>query len=148
MRKFRLLPLTIQNRLIVLLSLLLLICSIDLSYAGNATSSQALHHAKFRVPGASCFSCIRRLEREIRQRPGVLLAHAVKTSPFVMEIYYDSNILKLNTIFDSLKDQGYLVSDVFNEPVSSVPTVATSGDTSSDERLKSLPAEAPPIEMP
>jgi len=144
------LPSTIQNKyLILILSLLLLIWNIDLSYAANATSStQALHHAKFRIPGASCISCIRRLEREIRQRQGVLLAHAVKTSPFVMEIYYDSNILKLNTIFDSLKDQGYVVSDVLNEPVNAVPTVATSKDENANAMLKGLPADAPPIEMP
>lgn len=143
-------PLTTQNKLvIVFLSLLLFICSVDLGYASNtASSSQALHHAKFRVPGASCISCIRRLEREVRQTPGVILAHAVKTSPFIMELYYDGNILKLTTIFDSLKAEGYLVSDVLNEPVNSIPALATSKDVNPEERLKSLPADAPPLVMP
>ncbi|MBX9878421.1 MAG: heavy-metal-associated domain-containing protein [Candidatus Obscuribacterales bacterium] len=143
-------PLTTQNKLvIVFLSLVLFICNVDLGYASNTTSSaQALHHAKFRVPGASCISCIRRLEREVRQTPGVILAHAVKTSPFIMELYYDSNILKLTTIFDSLKAEGYIVSDVLNEPVNSIPALATSKDVNPEERLKSLPADAPPLVMP
>lgn len=141
-------PLTTQSKLAVVFCLLFFIFSINLGYASNAAATQALHHAKFRVPGASCISCIRRLEREMRQKPGVILAHAVKTSPFVMEIYYDGNILKLNTIFDSLKAEGYTVSDVLNEPVSSIPELATSKDVNPEERLKSLPADAPPLVMP
>lgn len=149
-KKYKLLPLTTPNKLraVIWLFSLLLICSVNFSYAGNATSSQALHHAKFRVPGASCISCIRRLEREMRQTPGVILAHAVKVSPFVMELYYDGNILKLNTIFDSLKAQGYIVSDVLNEPVTSIPALAVNKDVNPDEKLKTLPSDAPPLVMP
>ncbi|MBX9769877.1 MAG: hypothetical protein K2X29_00815 [Candidatus Obscuribacterales bacterium] len=84
----------------------------------------------------------------MRQTPGVILAHAAKVSPFVMEMYYDANILKLSTIFDSLKAQGYLVSDVMNEPVSSIPALATNKDVNPNDMLKSMPADAPPLVMP
>ncbi len=69
------------------------------TFAANTKQEQAsLHRADFRVEGASCVTCLRRVAKAMRETKGVLKADVSIYKPYWAIVIYDSK----TTTFDKI----------------------------------------------
>ena len=90
--------------------------------AGKATPA-ALHRADFRVTGASCVACLRRVAQRMRTSPGVLKADVSIFKPYWGLVIYDKKQTTLKQIFDKSIEENVKFADVDDKAISDMPTV-------------------------
>lgn len=92
--------------------------------ARSADSGQSLHRVDFRIEGASCVTCLRRIAKSMRESKGVLKADASIYRPYWAIAIYDAK----KTTFDKFsapiaKSEQVRFAEVEDKPISSMPLV-------------------------
>lgn len=82
-----------------------------------------LHRLDFRVEGASCVTCLRRIGQTFRTSPGVLKADVSIYRPYWAIVIYDLKKTNLNKLTDAIKNEHVKLVDVEDKPISTVPAV-------------------------
>ncbi|MBY0356684.1 MAG: heavy-metal-associated domain-containing protein [Candidatus Obscuribacterales bacterium] len=91
--------------------------------AESSAKGQKLRRADFRVTGASCVSCLRRVGTKMREQKGVLKADVSIFKPYWGIVIYDSNTVNLNKIYDSVKDEKIKFEDIEDKPIANIPFI-------------------------
>lgn len=95
------------------------------SPAANKQQTQSsLHRADFRVEGASCVACLRRIAKALRDAKGVLKADVSIYRPYWAIVIYDSKA----TAFDKLqapilKQEKVRFSDIEDKTIAELPLI-------------------------
>lgn len=92
--------------------------------ADAPTSGQSLHRVDFRIEGASCVTCLRRIAKSMRESKGVLKADASIYRPYWAIAIYDAK----KTTFDKFsapiaKAEQVRFAEVEDKAISSMPLV-------------------------
>ncbi len=89
------------------------------SNSGNA----GLHRADFRVEGASCVVCLRRVAKKLKSAAGVVKADVSIFRPYWALVVYDSKKTALPKIFEAAGDEKVKFADVEDVAISEMPLV-------------------------
>ncbi len=89
----------------------------------------SLRRAEFYVGHAGCGVCIRRMERVLRQAPGVRKAEIDVRRPFAAIIYFDAAKTSLQRLWQPFAEQGYTLVELRIDRIAKVPpgTLFTAG---------------------
>jgi hypothetical protein len=98
----------------------------------KAASKQKLRRADFRVTGASCVTCLRRIGRTMRAQPGVLKGDVSIFKPYWAVVVYDSNQTDMDKIYASLSHEKVKFDDVEVKEISSLPLIVIPKGMSSE----------------
>jgi copper chaperone CopZ len=113
-------------RLAQLAVLLVLCLSLMLHAAGNAdppVAKEAIHRLDFRVEGASCVGCVRRIGATLRSTKGVYKADVSIYRPYWAVVIYDANQTNFEKLAEAIKSEHVKLVDVEDKPISQVPTI-------------------------
>lgn len=95
--------------------------------AGHATTDkkggQKLHRADFRVAGASCVGCIRRVGRILRAQRGVLKADVSIFRPYWAIVIYNSDEVNLDQLGEACKVEKVKFEEIEDKTISEVPLI-------------------------
>ena len=86
-------------------------------------SGQKLHRADFRVSGASCVACLRRIGKTIREQPGVSTGDVSIFKPYWAVVVYDSAQTNMDKIFQSITKEKVKFEDMEDKAISSLPLI-------------------------
>ncbi|MBX9685616.1 MAG: hypothetical protein K2X27_02875 [Candidatus Obscuribacterales bacterium] len=89
----------------------------------KSSGSQKLHRADFRVSGASCVSCLRRVGKTIREQNGVIKGDVSIFKPYWAIVIYDSAKTNLDKIYESVKAEKIRFDEIEDKAIDSVPTI-------------------------
>lgn len=89
----------------------------------NKATPAALQRADFRVTGASCVACLRRVAQRMRTAPGVLKADVSIFKPYWGLVIYDKKQTTLKQVFDKSVEENVKFADVDDKAISEMPTV-------------------------
>lgn len=98
--------------------------------AAGAQQKQSLHRVDFRVEGASCVACLRRVAKGMRETKGVLKADVSIYKPYWAIAIYDAketNFEKISAIAKAEKVRFAAVEDkaIAEMPIIVIPKVST-----------------------
>lgn len=85
--------------------------------------AQKLHRADFRVKGASCVACLRRVGKTMREQTGVLKADVSIFSPYWGLTIYDASKTNMDKIFESVKGEKVFFEDMEDKEIDSLPMI-------------------------
>ncbi len=110
---------------------LLLVISTSFAFAPNPALSantatpqkQTLHRADFRIEGASCVTCLRRIAKTFRDSKGVIKADVSVFRPYWSIVIYDSNQTSMPKLSDSIKKENVKFQELEDKPIQSVPLI-------------------------
>lgn len=91
--------------------------------APTKTGPAALQRADFRVTGASCVACLRRVAQRMRGAPGVLKADVSIFKPYWGLVIYDRKQTTLKQIFDKSVEENVKFVDVDDKAIADMPVV-------------------------
>lgn len=83
----------------------------------------ALQRADFRVTGASCVACLRRVAQRMRSAPGVIKADVSIFKPYWGLIIYDKKQTTLKQVFDKSVEENVKFADVDDKPIAEMPVI-------------------------
>jgi uncharacterized membrane protein len=89
----------------------------------SSTAKQALHRADFRVEGASCVMCLRRIASTFRKEKGVVKADISVFRPYWSILIYDSAQTNFKKITDSVKGEHVKFAEVEDKAIDAIPAV-------------------------
>lgn len=95
----------------------------DTKTAGSSAQSQKLHRADFRVTGASCVACLRRIGKTMREQKGVLKADVSIFKPYWSIVIFDAAQTNMDKIFESVKAEKVKFEDMEDKSIDSVPVI-------------------------
>lgn len=99
----------------------------DLSKKPSGTSqskaAQKLHRADFRVKGASCVACLRRISKTMREQNGVLKADVSIFKPYWAIAIYDQGKTNMDKIYESVKAEKVTFEEMEDHPIDSLPMI-------------------------
>lgn len=87
------------------------------------TTGQKLHRADFRVSGASCVACLRRVGKKIRDQQGVLKADVSIFKPYWAIVIYEPNKITMEKIYNAVKDEKIKFEDIEDKTISEIPLI-------------------------
>lgn len=94
------------------------------SKAAPASKQPALHRADFRVEGASCVSCLRRVAKAMRESKGVLKADISIYRPYWAIVIYDANTTKFDKLTAPIaKVEKVKFAEVDDKEISEMPLI-------------------------
>jgi copper chaperone CopZ len=109
----------------------------------TGSSAQKLHRADFRVTGASCVACLRRIGKTIREQKGVMKADVSIFKPYWAIVVYDSGQTSLNKLLEVVSKEKVKFEDIEDRAISSVPVIVIpKGINSAESRTPAAPASA------
>lgn len=108
----------------------------------NPGSRQKLHRADFRVTGASCVACLRRIGKTIREQKGVLKADVSIFKPYWAIVIYDAELINMDKIYDVVKAEKVKFDEIEDKPIQSLPLIVIPKGMSKAQEL-GIPATAP-----
>lgn len=115
----------------------------------NATQKESLHRADFKVEGASCVNCLRRIAATFRKDRGVKRADVSVFRPYWSIVIYDSNQTNFNNLVGSIcKQEKVKMVEIEDKPIDAVPTIIIPkgiGLQRSQEHQASNPAPEAPV---
>lgn len=89
-----------------------------------AKKTQAgLQRADFRVTGASCVACLRRVAKRLREAPGVLKADVSIFRPYWGLVIYDKKKTTLKKVLDGAVEDKVQYAEVTDVSIGELPTV-------------------------
>ena len=91
--------------------------------ASTANANQKLHRADFRVSGASCVACLRRIGKTIRDLKGVAKADISIFKPYWAIVIYDADQTNMDKVFDSVKEEKIKFEEIEDKSIASLPTI-------------------------
>ncbi|MBY0546210.1 MAG: heavy-metal-associated domain-containing protein [Candidatus Obscuribacterales bacterium] len=86
-------------------------------------SGQKLHRADFRVAGASCVGCIRRVGRILRSQKGVLKADVSIFKPYWAIVIYNSDDVNLEQLQEACKVEKVKFEEIEDKSIAEVPLI-------------------------
>lgn len=89
----------------------------------KSASKQNLHRADFRVTGASCVACLRRIGKTIRDQKGVLKADVSIFKPYWAIVIYEADQTNMEKIFDCVKHEKVKFEDIEDKSISALPLI-------------------------
>ena len=94
---------------------------------GAASNSSAktknMHRADFRVKGASCVSCLRRIAKTMRTQAGVIKGDVSIFPPYWAIVIYDGDQTSLDKIYESVKHEKVTFEDKEDRVVDGLPLI-------------------------
>ena len=93
----------------------------DVSAAPVHSHGQALHRLEFKIQGASCVVCLRRIAKTFRDSKGVMKADVSIFRPYWSIIIYDAKETNLAKITDAIKSEKVQLLEVEDKPISEMP---------------------------
>lgn len=82
-----------------------------------------LHRADFKVEGASCVVCLRRVAKKLKGVAGVVKADVSIFRPYWALVVYDSKKTSLQKVFEAAGDEKVKFSEVEDVPLAEMPLV-------------------------
>lgn len=89
----------------------------------KASSNQKLHRADFRVTGASCVACLRRIGKTIRDQHGVLKADISIFKPYWAIVVYDANATNMDKLYEVVKDEKVKFEEIEDKSIAALPLI-------------------------
>lgn len=93
------------------------------SKANPSAAKKNLHRADFRVKGASCVSCLRRISKTMREQPGVVKGDVSIFNPYWAIVIYDGNLTNMEKIYESVKGEKVSFEDLEDRVVDGIPLI-------------------------
>jgi hypothetical protein len=87
------------------------------------TPKPSVHRLDFRVEGASCVTCLRRISQTFRSCPGVFKADVSIYRPFWAIVIYDYKRTSLSKLTEAVKSEHVKLVDVEDKSISGVPAM-------------------------
>lgn len=115
-----------------LLALILFSASACPSYISQAqaaapqdkpAAAQKLHRADFRVTGASCVACLRRIGKTMREQKGVLKGDVSIFKPYWAIVIYDAGSTNMDKVFESVKHEKVKFEEMEDKAIDSLPLI-------------------------
>lgn len=91
--------------------------------ANPSATKKNLHRADFRVKGASCVSCLRRISKTMREQPGVVKGDVSIFNPYWAIVIYDGNQTNMEKIYESVKGEKVSFEDLEDRVVDGLPLI-------------------------
>jgi hypothetical protein len=95
--------------------------------AGNtstpAAKSKNMHRADFRVKGASCVACLRRISKTMRAQKGVIKGDVSIFSPYWAIVIFDGDQTNLDKVYESVKHEKVTFEDIEDRVVDGLPLI-------------------------
>ena len=107
--------------------------------SSKASNTVKLHRADFRVTGASCVACLRRIGKTIREQKGVLKADVSIFKPYWAIAIYDAEQTNMDKIYDAIRGEKVKFEDLEDKPIQAVPLIIIPKGMSKAQEL-GLPA--------
>lgn len=82
-----------------------------------------MHRADFRVKGASCVSCLRRISKTLRAQKGVIKGDVSIFSPYWAIVIYDGDQTTLDKVYESVKHEKITFEDIEDRVVNGLPLI-------------------------
>jgi hypothetical protein len=89
----------------------------------NVNQQAEYHRLDFRVEGASCVTCLRRIGQTFRDTRGVIKADVSIYRPYWAIIIYDAKQTNLNRLNEAIKTEHVKLVEVQDKAVPQVPAV-------------------------
>ncbi len=89
----------------------------------KTNSNQKLHRADFRVTGASCVACLRRIGKTLREQHGVLKADISIFKPYWAIVVYDANATNMDKLYEVVKAEKVKFEEMEDKAISSLPLI-------------------------
>ncbi len=89
----------------------------------KSQSGEKLHRADFRVSGASCVACLRRIGKTIREQPGVSTGDVSILRPYWAVVVYDASKTNMDKIFQSIAKEKVKFEDMDDKAIASLPLI-------------------------
>lgn len=89
----------------------------------NAGAKPSLQRADFRVTGASCVACLRRVAKRMREAPGVLKADVSIFRPYWSLVIYDKKKTTLKKVLDAAVEDKVKFAEVTDVSIAEMPVV-------------------------
>lgn len=125
------------------LSLLVLVSASNWSAATAAPQSTNLRRADFRVEGASCVSCLRRIAQTLKAQKGVLKADVSIYRPYWAIVIYDAKQTGFPTLKEAIKNENVKLTEFEEKTISEVPLIVIPKSVSLATGPKKEPATTP-----
>jgi hypothetical protein len=93
------------------------------SKSAPISQKQALHRADFRVEGASCVTCLRRIAATFRKDAGVKKVDISVFRPYWGIVIYDAGQTSFAKLTDAIKKEHVRLVDVDDKVIDSIPAV-------------------------
>ena len=87
----------------------------------SRSHGQALHRLDFRIQGASCVVCLRRIAKTFRDSKGVLKADVSIFRPYWAIVIYDAKETNLAKLTDAIKSEKVQLLEIEDKPISELP---------------------------
>ncbi len=91
--------------------------------SAKPSASQKLHRADFRVTGASCVACLRRIGKTMREQKGVLKADVSIFKPYWAIVIYDAEHTNMDKVYEAIKGEKVKFDELEDKPIQSVPLI-------------------------
>ena len=89
----------------------------------KAAEHAALHRLDFRVEGASCVGCLRRIGQKFRDSKGVFKADVSIYKPYWAIVIYDAKVTDLNKLKAAIADEHVKLVEVEDKSIQQIPIV-------------------------
>lgn len=89
----------------------------------EASQKQALHRVDFKVEGASCVMCLRRIAQTFRKDKGVLKADVSVFRPYWSIVIYDANQTNMQKLTDSIKQEHVRLTALEDKSIAKMPEI-------------------------
>ncbi len=91
--------------------------------SGKKEAKQKLYRADFRVSGASCVGCLRRVAKILRTHKGVLKADVSIFKPHWAIAIYNADEVSLDQLAEACKTEKVKFEEVEDKPIAEVPLI-------------------------
>jgi cation transport ATPase len=98
-------------------------CAAEPNQTMNNAQKQALHRADFRVEGASCVMCLRRIAATFRKDKGVKKADVSVFRPYWSIVIYDANQTNMQKLTGAIKSEHVKLAELEDKPIDSMPAI-------------------------
>ena len=108
---------------LLLLTVSLLSPAISLAEHSKRSAGQDLHRADFRVEGASCVTCLRRIASTLRATRGVIKADISIYRPYWAIVIYDKKQTSIEKMNEAVKSEHIKMAELEDKSIPQVPAV-------------------------
>jgi hypothetical protein len=114
---------TFYLMLVSLICLFINLIKTDASENNKLSAGIKLMRSDFRVTGASCVPCLRRVAKKLKESTGVLRGDVSIFPPYGGLVIYDASKTNIKTVFKSAYDEHVDFADVETRSISQIPAV-------------------------
>lgn len=92
--------------------------------AAPAKTQESLHRVDFRVEGASCVTCLRRIAKTLRDSKGVLKSDVSIYKPYWSIVIYDAKTTNFQKLAEPIiKAESVKFQEVEDKPIAELPLI-------------------------